>query len=56
MTARAADWIGLAFVVALVYVLVRPGSKAGQFVDAFTSFLVALVKGATGLADGDRGA
>lgn len=45
-----ADWIALAFVVAMVYVLVRPGSKAAETVGAFTDMIVSMVRRATDLA------
>lgn len=45
------DWIGLLFLVAIVYVLVRPQSKAGDMVEAFGRMLVALVRSATDLAN-----
>lgn len=44
------DWLGLLFVVAIIYVLVRPQSKAGQAVEAFGRMLVAMVSKATDLA------
>jgi hypothetical protein len=44
------DWIGLLFVVAIVYVLVRPRSKAAETVEALGSMLVSLVRRATDLA------
>jgi hypothetical protein len=43
------DWIGLLFIVAVVYILVRPSSKAAEMVDAAGRLLVALVRSATGL-------
>lgn len=48
--ADLADWIGLLFIVAVVYILVRPSSKAAEMVDAAGRLLVALVRNATGLA------
>lgn len=44
------DWAGLLFIVAIVYVLVRPSSKAAQTVDAIGNMLVAIVRQATDLA------
>lgn len=46
----AADWLGLLFIVAIIYVLVRPRSKAAELVDAFGRMLVAMVRSATDLA------
>lgn len=43
------DFLALAFVVLIIYVLVRPGSKAGEFVDAFFNLLGALIRSATDL-------
>jgi hypothetical protein len=50
ITARVMDWIGLLFGVAILYVLVRPGSKAGELVEAVGALLTALVKRATDVA------
>lgn len=47
---RWADWLGLAFVVAIVYVIVRPGSKVGQAVEAVGTLVVSMVRSATDLA------
>jgi hypothetical protein len=47
---RLADWLGLLFVVTVIYVLVRPQSKAAEAVDAVGDMLVALVRRATDLA------
>lgn len=44
------DWIGLLFVVAIIYVLVRPSSRAAQFVDAVGHMLVNIVRRATDVA------
>lgn len=49
---RFGDWLGLAFVVAIIYVIVRPNSKAGETVTAFTSMLVSMIRRATDLASG----
>lgn len=50
MRGLIADWLGLLFVVTIVYVLVRPSSKAGEFVDAVGSLLVAITRRATDTA------
>jgi hypothetical protein len=44
------DWIGLLFVVAIIYVLVRPSSKAAELVESLGNMLVALVRRATDIA------
>lgn len=44
------DWLGLLFVVALIFLLVRPGSGAVALVNAFAHLLTALVQQATDLA------
>lgn len=44
------DWLGLLFIVAVIYVLVRPRSKAADMVDALGQMLVAMVRSATDLA------
>lgn len=44
------DWLGLLFLVAVVYVLVRPASKAAELVDAVGSLMLALTRQATDLA------
>lgn len=53
MTMRAliGDWLGLLMVVALIYILVRPSSKAAEFVDALGDMLVAMVRRATDIAN-----
>jgi hypothetical protein len=43
------DWLAVLFVVAMVYVLVRPRSKAAELVEGFGKFVVALVSKATDL-------
>jgi UPF0716 family protein affecting phage T7 exclusion len=43
------DWIGLLFLVAIVYILVRPQSKAAQLVDAVGHMLVSIVRRVTDL-------
>lgn len=53
MGARIADWLALATVVAVVYVLVRPQSKAAELVDAIAGFVIALVRGAVDLASAE---
>ncbi len=45
-----ADWIALVFLVALVYVLVRPRSRASELVEAFGNMVVSMVRRATDLA------
>lgn len=45
------DWLGLLFLLVIVYLLVRPRSLAVQTVDAFGDMLVAMVRRATDLAD-----
>lgn len=50
MGGLASDWFGLLFVVAVVYVLVRPSSKAAELVDAVGSLMLALTRRATDLA------
>lgn len=48
MTVRnISDFIGALFVVAVVLLLVRPGSAGPQFVKAFTSALAAIIRTAT---------
>lgn len=47
---RFADWLGLAFVVAIIYVIVRPRSKAGEAVEAVGQFMISMVRRATDLA------
>jgi hypothetical protein len=44
----AGEWVAALFVVAVVYVLVRPNSQAAQLVDAFGRLLISLVQTATG--------
>lgn len=43
------DFIAGAFVLAVIYVLVRPSSVAAQVVDAFTSFTAGLVGAAASI-------
>jgi hypothetical protein len=50
MMRNMGDWFALLFVVAMVYVLVRPRSKAAELVDGFGKFVVAMVSKATDLA------
>lgn len=47
---RWTDVLGLMFAVALVYVLVRPGSKAGLLVEACANLIVSMIRSATDLA------
>lgn len=42
------DVIGLIFLAAIVYVLVRPDSKAAQLVQAVTDMMSSLISTATG--------
>lgn len=49
MKFQISDWLGLLFVVAIVYVLVRPSSKAASFVDAVGNMVVGMVRRATDL-------
>lgn len=51
MGQRVADWIGLLFVVAIIYVLVRPSSKAGELVEAVGTMLRSIVSAATDIAN-----
>jgi hypothetical protein len=44
------DWLALLVVVAVVYVLVRPGSKAAEAIDGYTSMIINIVKAATDIA------
>ena len=50
MIANIGDWIGILFVVAIVYVLVRPRSKAAETVQAVGDMLVSIVRRAVDLA------
>lgn len=45
---RFFDWLMLVLVVALVFVLVRPGSQGPKLADTVAGGLVDLVKAATG--------
>lgn len=51
MRGRAWDWVAILFVIAVVYVLVRPRSNAAQFVAALGQFGRALIKTATDTAN-----
>lgn len=51
MISGLADWFAVLFIVAIIYVLVRPRSKAAELVDGFGRFVIALVSKATDLAD-----
>lgn len=42
------DWLGLVLVVAIIFVLVRPGSPAVELVERFGEMLITLVRSATG--------
>lgn len=44
------DWFMLLFVVAAVYVLVRPRSKAAEFVTSIGGMMTAMVRRATDIA------
>jgi hypothetical protein len=46
---RLSEWISLLFFVVILYVLVRPSSKANELIKAFTEATVAIVKTATDL-------
>lgn len=47
---RVGTWFGVAFLVAVVYVLVRPRSGAAQLVNAVGRAGVAIVRRATDIA------
>ncbi len=49
------DWLAVLAVVAIVYILVRPQSKAAAAVEGFGAMMVAIVKRATELADSGSG-
>jgi hypothetical protein len=53
MFSNVADWVFVLFLVAIVYVLVRPRSKAAEAVDAIGQMMVALVRRAVDLAAGE---
>ena len=44
------DWLGLLAIVAIIFLLVRPRSKAAETIDAVGGMLVALVRSATDIA------
>lgn len=44
---RVADWLGLVFIVAVVYLLVRPQSHAVELVEGFGNMMVSMVRRAT---------
>lgn len=46
---RVGEWFALLFFVVILYVLVRPRSKANELIKAFTDATVAIVKTATDL-------
>lgn len=50
MISNIADWLGILLVVAIIYVLVRPQSKAAELVEAIGGMLVKVVSAATDLA------
>lgn len=41
------DWFGLLFIVAAVYILVRPTSNAKALVDGFAAMLISLTRQVT---------
>lgn len=45
----AADWIVGVFLIAVIYVLVRPRSKAAELVQMFSDAVIAMVRTATDL-------
>jgi hypothetical protein len=45
------DWLAVFFVLAIVYVLVRPRSKAAQLVQAIGTLGTALVRRATDISN-----
>lgn len=47
MKRLAGDWIALVFLVAVVYVLVRPRSAAAAAVDMFAESMAAIVRNVT---------
>jgi uncharacterized membrane protein YkgB len=47
---RFGDWLGLLLVVAVIFVLARPRSKAAELVDALMDMLTALVRRTVDLA------
>lgn len=47
-----ADLVAAAFVVTMLTILVRPGSKGSTFVVALTNVTVAVLKQVTDIADG----
>jgi hypothetical protein len=50
MGARISDWIGLLFVLTIVYVLVRPRSKTAELVESVGAMITAMVRRATDVA------
>lgn len=48
---RTGDWFAAFFLLAIVYVLVRPRSQAAQLVSALGKFSVALVRRATDISN-----
>jgi hypothetical protein len=53
MGARIFDILALLFVVLIIYILVRPRSKAADLVQAVGDFLISIVRAATNLATGE---
>ena len=52
MTAELGDWLALLFLVTIIFVLVRPRSKAAELVEAVGSMMVNMVRRATDIASG----
>lgn len=48
---RAGDWFAVLFLLAIVYVLVRPASQAAKLVDALGAAAVAVVRRATDIGN-----
>jgi hypothetical protein len=51
MMSNLGDWIALLFIVGIVYLIVRPKSKAVEAVDAFGRMMVEMVRRAVDLAE-----
>lgn len=52
MNATLGDWLALLFLVTIIYVLVRPRSKAAELVDGIAQMLIAMVRRATDITSG----
>lgn len=50
MGAQFSDVVALVLVVLIVYILVRPSSKAAELVKAFADTVIAVLRSATDLA------